>query len=127
MRIVLDTHIVVHAANDELEPSRKRLLESPSAELFVSAVTLWELSKLVELGHLAMPDGFDRFIRDLCAHPRYAIAHYDAELMITLLRTAGRLHKDPADQIIVATALRLDAVLMTNDARIRRSGLVKIV
>lgn len=127
MRIVLDTHIVVYAANDELEPGRKRLLESPASELFVSSVTLWELTKLVELGHLAMPDGFERFMRDLCAHPRFTIAHYDAELMITLLRVAPKLHRDPADQIIVATALRIDAALMTNDARIRRSGLTKLV
>jgi PIN domain nuclease of toxin-antitoxin system len=127
VRIVLDTHIVVYAANGDLEPVRKRLLENPTSELFVSAVTLWELTKLVELGHLAMPDGFDRFIRDLCAHPRYTIAEYDAALMIELLRTAGKMHKDPADQIIVATALRLDAVLMTNDRKIRQSGLTKIV
>jgi PIN domain nuclease of toxin-antitoxin system len=127
VRIVLDTHIVVHAANDNLEPARKRLLDNSSSELFVSAVTLWELTKLVELGHLAFPDGFDRFIRDLCAHPRYTIAQYDAALMIELLRMAGKMHKDPADQIIVATALRLDAALMTNDLRIRRSGLTKIV
>jgi PIN domain nuclease of toxin-antitoxin system len=127
VRIVLDTHIVVHAANDNLEPARKSLLESPSADLFVSAVTLWELTKLVELGHLVLPDGFDRFMRDLCAHPRYTIAQYDADLMIALLRTAGKMHKDPADQIIVATAIRLDAALMTNDLRIRRSGLTKIV
>jgi PIN domain nuclease of toxin-antitoxin system len=127
VRIVLDTHIVVHAANDNLEPPRKRLLENPSSELFVSAVTLWELTKLVEIGRLVLPDGFDRFMRDLCAHPRYTIAQYDAGLMIELLRTAGKMHKDPADQIIVATAIRLEAALMTDDVRIRRAGLAKIV
>jgi PIN domain nuclease of toxin-antitoxin system len=127
VRIVLDTHIVVHAANDDLEPPRKRLLEDQASELFVSAVTLWELTKLVELGHLEMPGGFDRFIRDLCAHPRYEIAQYDAALMIELLRVAPKMHKDPADQIIVATALKLRAALMTNDLRIRRSKLAEIV
>jgi PIN domain nuclease of toxin-antitoxin system len=127
VRIVLDTHIVVHAANDDLEPARKRLLEDRASELFVSAVTLWELTKLVELGHLEMPAGFDRFIRDLCAHPRYTIAQYDAALMIELLRVAPQMHKDPADQIIVATALRLRAELMTDDLRIRRSKLTEIV
>ena len=127
MRIVLDTHIVVHAANDDLEPARKRLLENAASELFVSAVTLWELTKLVELGHLVMPNGFERFIRDLCAHPRYTIAQYDAALMIELLQVAKKMHKDPADQIIVATARRLDAALMTDDRQIRRSKLTKIV
>jgi PIN domain nuclease of toxin-antitoxin system len=66
-------------------------------------------------------------MRDLCAHPRYTIAQYDAGLMIELLRTVGKMHKDPADQIIVATATRLDAALMNDDLRIRRSGLAKIV
>jgi PIN domain nuclease of toxin-antitoxin system len=127
VRIVLDTHIVVRAANDDLALARKRLLEDPASELFVSAVTLWELTKLVELRHLEMPDGFERFIRDLCAHPRYTIAQYDAALMLELLRIAKQMNKDPADQIIVATALRLDAALMTDDSRIRRSKLVEIV
>jgi PIN domain nuclease of toxin-antitoxin system len=127
VRIVLDTHIVVHAANDHLEPARKRLIDDTASELFVSAVTLWELTKLVELGHIAMPNGFERFMRDLCAHPRYTIAQYDAALMIELLRVARKMHKDPADQIIVATALRLDAALMTDDREIRRSKLVDVI
>lgn len=127
MRIVLDTHAVIHAANDALEPARKHLLDDARSELFVSAVSLWEITKLVELGHLEMPDGFDRFMRELCSHPRYTIAQYDADLMIELLQVAPKLHKDPADQIIVATARRLDAALMTDDKRIRRARCVEIV
>lgn len=127
MKIVLDTHIVVHAANGTLEPARKELLEEPTNELLVSAVTLWEITKLVELGHLSMPDGFDVFMRELCSHPRYKIEHYDADLMIELLTIAPKLHKDPADQLIVATARRARARLMTNDKRIRRSRLIPVV
>ena len=127
MRIVLDTHIVIHAANGKLEPARNELLDEPTANLFISAVTLWEITKLVELGHLAMPDGFDRFMRELCNHPRYTIAQYDAELMLELLEIAPKLHRDPADQIIVATARRFNAALMTDDKRIRRSRLVEVL
>lgn len=127
MRIVLDTHIVVYAARDSLEPARKRLIEDPASELLVSAVTLWELTKLVELGHLEMPDGFERFMRDLCAHPRYTIAQYDADLMIEILRVSEKMHRDPADQVIVATAIKWKAVLMTDDRAIRRSQLVEVV
>ncbi len=127
MRIVLDTHVVVHAANDELAPARNRLLDADDAELFLSAVTLWELTKLVELGHLAMPNGFERFMHELCNHPRYEIAQYDAPLMVELLAVAPKLHKDPADQIIVATARKLKALLMTDDRRIRHSRLVEVI
>jgi PIN domain nuclease of toxin-antitoxin system len=127
MRIVLDTHIVVRAATDSLAAGRRRLLEDTTSELFLSAITLWELTKLVELGHLAFPDGFERFLRDLCAHPRYTIVQFDADLMIELLAVAPRLHKDPADQLVVATARILGARLMTDDARLRRSKLVETV
>jgi PIN domain nuclease of toxin-antitoxin system len=127
LRILLDTHMVVFAANDTLAPARRRLLEDPEAELYLSAVTLWELTKLVEGGHLAMPGGFERFMRDLCGHPRYTIAPYDANLMIELLEIAPRMHKDPADQIIVATARILAAALMTDDKLIRRSKLVAVL
>lgn len=126
-RIVLDTHIVVHAANDTLSATRKRWLDDEASELMISAVTLWELTKLVELGHLEMPDGFEPFMRALCSHPRYEIVPYDATLMIELLSLASRMHKDPADQLIVATARVRDAALMTDDASIRRSRLVPVL
>ena len=98
-----------------------------ASELLISAVTLWEPTKLVELGHPEMPDGFERFMRDLCHHPRYTIAQYDADLMIEVLRVSEKMHRDPADQIIVATALERKAVPMTDDRAIRRSKLVEIV
>jgi PIN domain nuclease of toxin-antitoxin system len=127
LKIVLDTHVVVFAANGSLAPARKRLLEDTTSQLFLSAVTLWELAKLVEFGHLAIPDGFEGFIRDLCGHPRYTIAQYGAELMIELLAVAPQMHKDPADQIIVATSRWIGAALMTDDVRIRRSKLVDVL
>ncbi len=127
MKVVLDTHIVVRAANDELTAARKRIVDDDESELLLSAVTLWELTKLVELGVLTMPDGFDRFMHHLCAHPRFTIVQYDAGLMIELLRIAPKMHKDPADQLIVATARAREAVLMTDDKRIRASKLVKVV
>ena len=127
MKIVLDTHIVVFAASGTLASTRKRLLDEPSNELFVSAVSLWEITKLVELGHLSMPDGFERFMRDLCGHPRYSITQYSADLMVELLSVAPQLHKDPADQIVVATARVLGAAVMTDDTRIRRSKLVEVI
>jgi len=36
------------------------------------------------------------------------------------------MHRDPADQIIVATARRLGASLMTDDKLIRRADLVPV-
>ncbi len=37
----------------------------------------------------------------------------------------GSFHGDPADRLIVATALTYGAVLVTKDERIRRAGIVQ--
>jgi len=37
------------------------------------------------------------------------------------------MHKDPADQIVVASTLISNAYLMTNDRAIKDSGLVEVL
>jgi PIN domain nuclease of toxin-antitoxin system len=127
VKIVLDTHILLHAAAGDLAPAREKLLEGSRTALFISAVTLWEITKLVELGCVSLPGGFEAFLRDLCSHPRYAVVQYDPALMLEVLVVAPRLPGDPADQIIVATARHLGATLMTDDRRIRRSKLLEVI
>ena len=45
----------------------------------------------------------------------------------TAAELGKRLHGDPADRLIVATALVLDAPLVTKDERIRRSKVIRTV
>jgi hypothetical protein len=42
VKVVLDTHIVLHAAQGDLAPARKKPLEGARTGLFISAVTLWD-------------------------------------------------------------------------------------
>ena len=127
MKIVLDTHIILHAAADALSEKRSALLEVPSNELYISAVSLWEITKLSEFGYATFDQGFEHFMRSLCAHPRYAIVPYSADLMITLGALAPKLHKDPADQLIAATAVLLGASLMTDDGKLKKAKVATVV
>lgn len=51
----------------------------------------------------------------------------DSETAVAFAALPGDLHKDPADRLIVATARRLVAVLVTADVRIRRYEHVQTV
>jgi PIN domain nuclease of toxin-antitoxin system len=43
----------------------------------------------------------------------------DPRLSTSAKQTTGKLNKDPADRIIVATAMQLNIPIVTTDARIR--------
>jgi PIN domain nuclease of toxin-antitoxin system len=113
----LDTHILVHALSGTLTAAERRLLSRESWS--VSAIVLWELAKLVQLGRLVLdlesPD-FTRALGSVRVWP----------LDLAVCRQSIRLdfHGDPADQLIAATSVVHHVPLVTRDRRIRSSKLV---
>jgi PIN domain nuclease of toxin-antitoxin system len=57
--------------------------------------------------------------------PFYRFVPVDNAIATRAVRLPGEFHKDPADRIIVATAMILGATLVTADARIRKYSHVK--
>lgn len=127
MKIVLDTHIVLWAAGDQLSEARKELLEDPQHEIFVSAISLWEITKLYEFQYIQFKGSLEGFLTTIENHPRFTIVPLTASILAKIPDIASRMHKDPADQIIVATAQGLEASLMTEDREIRKAGLVATI
>ncbi len=89
----------------------------------ISAITLWEVAKLVSVGRISLPVRLDRWLADLENHPQLSVCPLH-DGVINLSVTLENFHRDPADQIIVATALYLGYPLMTLDRRIREWGQV---
>ncbi len=127
MKIVLDTHIVLSAANETLAPSRTELLIDQNNNLFISAITLWEITKLFEYKRIELVGGLQEFLECLYTHPKYTVVPIDPLVLKTLYNYSDKMHRDPADQLIVATALSLQGKLMTNDCKIIQSKLVSVL
>ena len=115
----LDTHILVFAFGDELRPGERALLERQRWS--ISAIVLWEIAKLTQLGRLG-PDLDDRkfagFLSRLHVWP----------IDLDVARTSTRLdfRGDPADEIIAATSVVHDVPLVTRDLVIRQSTIVPL-
>lgn len=127
MKIVLDTHIVLWAASDQLSEARKEFLEDPDHEIFISAISLWEIAKLYELKYIQLGESLENFLTTIENHPRFAIVPLTASILANIPVIAAKMHKAPADQIIVATSQKLEAKLMTDDNEIRKTDLVKVI
>ena len=119
--ILLDTHIWVwHVSeSDRLTERQRRVLAARSGEgLGVSAISCWEVAKLVELGRLALDRPVGEWIAQALLPPEIRLIELTPQIAVASTQLPGSFHRDPADQIIVATARVYDVEVMTVDRRI---------
>ena len=127
--IVLDTHIWVWWVHGDLSLSasiRALLDASEQAGVAVSAISCWEVAKLVERGRLTLPCPVFDWLQQALSYPGVRLIELSPRICVESTRLPGEFHRDPADQIIVATARVLDAPLVTVDGRILQYAHVKL-
>ena len=119
--IVLDTHIWVWWVdqNPRLTPGQLRHVQDNQAGgLGISAISGWEVAKLVEVGRLEFSCTVGDWLKQALAYPGIVLLELTPEIAVESTQLPGTFHRDPADQIIVATARIHQCPLLTADARI---------
>ena len=119
--IVLDTHIwaLWVQGGSKLAATHAQLIKDHEEDgLGISAISMWEVAKLVELDRLALPVPLDEWVAEALAYPGMILLGLTAEISIESTQLPGAIHRDPADQIIVATARIHDCPLLTIDQRL---------
>jgi PIN domain nuclease of toxin-antitoxin system len=112
---VLDTHVWVWAAAGD---ARAEKLQSFAGTAVVSAISQWEVAMLAMKGRLELkPDAETWFSMNL--EPPVVLSPLTAEVALASCRFEN-FHGDPADRIIVATAIVSGIPLITADERIIR-------
>jgi PIN domain nuclease of toxin-antitoxin system len=116
--ILLDTHVLVRYTLDEGKLGKRalstidRALESD--ELFVSAISFWEVAMLAAKRRLELATTVAAF-RDVSIRHGVREQVLDGEVAVV----AGELpdaHGDPADRMLVATAIVHGLTLLTADS-----------
>ncbi len=115
----LDTHILLLAVGDALRPSEERLLARNRWS--ISAIVLWEIAKLAQLGRVVL-DLDDREVIRVLSRVRV----WPLDMAVAQTSTALDFRGDPADEIIAATSIVHDIPLLTRDRTIRRSRIVPL-
>jgi len=118
---LLDTHVWLWGLVD---PSRLRkktrdLLASPNATLWLSPISVWETSLLVERGRLELDTDARPWIQDAIASSGVGEAPLNHEVALQS-RELEVKHDDPADRFIAATASVYQLALVTADERLLR-------
>ena len=122
--IVLDTHAWVWwVSNPEMLSDLARQAIDDAVrrrELFISTISSWEVAMLVEKERLSLALDVRDWISRSEALPFVTFMPLSTAIAVESVRLPGFLHADPADRIIVATAMSLGARLVTKDEKLLR-------
>ncbi|HRG16622.1 MAG TPA: type II toxin-antitoxin system VapC family toxin [Pseudomonadota bacterium] len=121
--IVLDTHVLLWWASGEhtrLSAAAARAIasEQEGGRILVSSISAWELAMLVERGRVALSIDTEQWLALAANVESLQFVPVDNDIAVKSVNLPGEFHKDPADRIVVATARRFAAPLVTADEKI---------
>ena len=125
--LLLDTHIVLwlDSGDERLRPSTRTLIDDcwqSGGTIFLSSITAWEIALLVDTGRIDLDVPVDAWVQRFLDRPGFAgvpLAHSAAARSYQLNHLE---HRDPADRLLIATAIELRCPLVTYDERITQFG-----
>ena len=128
--MVLDTQSWVWWTNNPAllsETQRQAISNSEGGTIGVSVISCWEIAKLYEYGRIELLGGLSEWFEVALAYPGVTLLNLTLEIAIESTRLPGDFHRDPFDQMIVATARLNQCPLVTADGKIIRYPHVQTV
>ena len=119
INLLLDTHVWIWLSlekNKSLSEKSKKAMKS-SDHKWISAISCWELAKLIEKKRISFSIPSLAWIRRSLNEFNIRIADLSPEIAVESTVLRG-LNRDPADKIIVATSRILGMPLVTADKQI---------
>ncbi|MCJ7687181.1 MAG: type II toxin-antitoxin system VapC family toxin [Desulfobacteraceae bacterium] len=120
--IVLDTHVWVwFVSNPELlSKAAKKAIDTSmeQKEIFISSISAWEVALLAAKKRLKLSIDVTDWIGKSERLPFLQFLPVDNSVAVKSVNLPQPLHKDPADRIIIATAMTIAAPLVTKDEKL---------
>jgi PIN domain nuclease of toxin-antitoxin system len=119
LRLLLDTctFLWVIEGGHRLSASATVALTASDNEIFLSAVSAWEIAQKHASGKLPLPDAVDRFVTGYRAAHGILALPLDEDSTLHLARLPA-LHKDPFDRMLVCQAIAHGLAIVTPDPQI---------
>ena len=108
--ILLDTHIApwLDSGDERLRPVTRDLIDDcwrNGGTVFVSAVTAWEIVQLASVGRVDLDCPAEEWIERLAENPGIEMIPLTYRAATGAYRSRHLEHRDPADRLLIATAI----------------------
>ncbi len=122
MRILLDTCAMLWLADETsvatpIKPELRGRLLSGETKLFVSSISIWEITNKVNIGKLSIPDAPERWTKralNMLDATELQFSAHDA----FALSKIPLIHRDPFDRMLICQAIQNGLSICTPDPHI---------
>ncbi|MBW2732097.1 MAG: type II toxin-antitoxin system VapC family toxin [Deltaproteobacteria bacterium] len=121
MKLLLDTCTFLWIAADapQLSLRARELFMAPESEVYLSAISAWEIAVKHRLGKLPLPEPVERFVPDVRERHGIDSLALDEESTLQDARLPA-IHRDPFDRMLVSQAMMSGLTILTPDEMIRQ-------
>ena len=92
----------------------------------LSAISLWEVATLVDLGRLELEVSLETFLENAASRVTVRIHPITSQIVLAMNALPKHFHRDPADRLIVGTARAEGLPLATRDQKIMDSACIPV-
>lgn len=119
MKILIDTHVLLWGLLEEERLSSRVGALLPTAEVWISVASLWEIIAKVQIGKLTLPSPVGDYLAEKLSANGVSVLH----LTFAHVRRLEQIplhHRDPFDRILIAQSLEENLPLITSDAAFKK-------
>ena len=127
--MVLDTCAVIWDALDtsKLSPQATKAIRGSSGELIICDISFWEISMLIKRKRIEIDDTASGFITLLLQSRNYHIQEITPEIAELSVNLGPEINNDPADRLIAATSILMNAPIITADKNLIKATLLETI
>ncbi len=121
MKILPDTNVLLWFVSDDviLSHEYKQLIENPENEIWVSIVSLWEITIKLSIGKLEIDEDFETFFKVVTQEYGFKILRITENHLYRYLKLP-LIHRDPFDRLIYSQAKAENITFLFTDEIFRQ-------
>jgi len=127
--ILLDTYAIIWDALDpaQLSPKAKKAIKDSDSDVAICDISIWEISMLIKKNRLTVDVTPSDFIKLVLQSKSYHVQEITPEIAELSVNFGVEINNDPADRLISATSILLNAPLITADQSLRDASLIETI
>jgi PIN domain nuclease of toxin-antitoxin system len=120
MKYLLDTSVWLRAAvePETLPEDLRQILDLRGSQFALSAISLWEVGKKNQIGKLPLKKDLGAWLKEAVT-ARIALLPLTPDIVADAMKLPDFPNRDPADELIVATARVHGLTLLTTDTQLK--------
>jgi PIN domain nuclease of toxin-antitoxin system len=119
MKVLIDTHVFLWGLTEESRLSRKVRSLLPTADVWISVASIWEMITKVQVGKLTLPSPVGSFITAKLASNGVSVLPVALDHVLRVEEMKLH-HRDPFDRILIAQSLEESLPIVTADPQFQK-------